>query len=76
MKDENKTKARLIEELQGMRERLSALEQAEETLSEHNQFISSVLHAIPLGVFFKDRDGSCPGEGACAHCSDCQQQAG
>ncbi len=57
MKDENKTKARLIEELQGMRERLSALEQAQETLSERNQFISSVLHAVPLGVFFKDRDG-------------------
>jgi len=65
MRDENKTKAQLIDEIIELRQRVAKLEtaeiefrQAEEILFQSREMLQLVLDTIPQRVFWKDRNFS------------------
>jgi PAS domain S-box-containing protein len=64
MKNSSKTKQALIEELASLKERIAELEQfeserkqAEEMLQGQLHFLQQLLDAIPIPIFYKDRQG-------------------
>jgi len=66
MKDENKTKAQLINELAELRQRIAELEaseaerkRAEEEIKAKSQFLESLIEQSPLPTFVIDSEGIC-----------------
>ena len=58
MKDERKTKAELIEELDGLRRRISELENTEEALQESEVRFRSIFESGMVGTLFWDTNGN------------------
>jgi PAS domain S-box-containing protein len=64
MSDPSRTKSELIKETSALKKRIKELERseterkrAEEALQESEAFLNTLLNAIPIPVFYKDRDG-------------------
>lgn len=64
MKDSQKTKTQLIEELNALRSKISKYEknagqnQADTSSEKHFRLIQSILDSIPVPVFYRDKEGS------------------
>ncbi len=64
MKDSQKTKAQLIEELNALRSKISEYErnagqnQADTSSEKHLRLIQSILDSIPVPIFYRDKEGS------------------
>ena len=64
MSDIRKTRAQLLDELDGMRQRVAVLEKAdsehrhvEEDLRKQNEELQMIFDSVPAFIFYKDKDG-------------------